>query len=122
MLLWQVGIFKWPGIPQGPSGNWPSDAPHGDVGSSVWDSRSVAVFVSRPLLFCHMGGAWCGFLPFEFYFFRALRGYPPLPLSRVKDVFSLLSPFAASFLAYHREFTAELQAPGACFLAGIGTN
>lgn len=40
----------------------------------------VAVSVSRRLRLCHVGGAWCGFLPFEFYSFRALEGYPS-PLS-----------------------------------------
>lgn len=49
-------------------------------------------------------------------------GYRPLPLSGVKDVFSIMFPFAASVPAHHRVFIAEPQAPGACFAASIGTN
>lgn len=102
MFLWEVGVFNGLRIPKSPSGNGPADGPLWATlaGCSVWD----------PSLWLSLCPGLCCFaiwvehgVGFEFYSFRALMGYPALPLSRVKDVFSIMFPFAASVPAYHRE-------------------
>lgn len=100
MLLWKVGVFKRPRVPQGPPGNWPAVGHWWQCWLLYMGSRPMAEFcVQACAFFCHLGGAWCSFLPFEFYSFRALKGVPSPPASRVKAVFSILFAFAASFSA-----------------------
>lgn len=86
--------------PRAPQETGQLSAPGGNAGCSIWDPAPWLNFVSRPVpFFGHLGGAWCRFLPFEFYSFRALKGVPSPPASRVKAVFSILFAFVASFSA-----------------------
>lgn len=74
MLLWEVGVLNGLRIPKSPSGNGPPDGP----------SWLLCVCV-LPVALCP---GLCFFaiwvehgMGFEFYSFRALMGYRPLPLS-----------------------------------------
>lgn len=79
---WEADVFKWPRIPQGPSGNWPSDGPWWwrwllCVGSSPWPSLCpglsfFAIWVEPGVGFCLLN-----FIPLKHL--RGILFFPLLP-------------------------------------------
>ena len=81
MLLWKVGIFKRPRVPQVPQETGQLSAPGGNAGCSIWDPTPWLNFVPGLCLFFAIwvehGVGFCllNFIPFEH-----LRVFLPLPL------------------------------------------
>ena len=81
MLLWKVGVFKRPRVPQGPPGNWPAVGHWWQCWLLYMGSRPMAEFCVRPVPFFAIwvehGVVFCllNFIPFEH-----LRVFVPLPL------------------------------------------